>query len=98
MQHCFSNNHLIQNQLDEQYLEAVLKVGMLYGLFERDNSRAEKGIVEVVQIDKKGWLYQNVDLPHTVLDDSDYFEFTIRNSRENKEDSFEHENISGMVL
>ena len=52
----FFKNHLIQNTLDQEYLEAVLKVGMLYGLFERDSSRAEKGIVEVVQIDQKGYF------------------------------------------
>lgn len=56
----FYKNQLVQNQLDHQYLQAVNRVCLLYDLFEGDNSRAEKGIAEVVQVNSKGLLYTNL--------------------------------------
>jgi hypothetical protein len=92
----FYKNQLVQNQLDDPYLQAVNRVCLLYDLFERDSSRAEKGIVEVVQIDNKGSLYQNIDLPHTILDDYDYFEYMVKNNRTGANDSFENEMFAGI--
>lgn len=93
----FYKGNLVQNQLEKPYLEAVFRVALLYDLLERDKSRAEKGVVEVIQIDKKGNLYQNVDLPHTLMDDHDAFANKIMNEIKNKkEDSFEDFGKLGM--
>ena len=78
----FYKGYLVQNQLEKPYLESVLRVALMYNLLEHDNSRAEKGIVEVVQINKKGNLYQKLDLPHTLLEDNEHFENKIKKSGE----------------
>lgn len=86
----FYRGYLVQNQLEKPYLEAVLRVALLYGLLERDKSRAEKGVVEVVQIDKKDNLYTSINLSSTALDDYEFFMNKVTNEIKNKkEDSFE---------
>ena len=59
------------NQLEKWYLEAVNKVILLYNLLEHETSRAERGVVEVVQIDGK--YAHKIDLPHTILEDHQEF-------------------------
>ena len=89
----FYKGYLVQNQLEKPYLEAVLRVALLYGLLERDKSRAEKGVVEVIQIDKKDNLYTSINLSSTTLDDYDFFMSKVTNEIKNKkEDSFEESN------
>ena len=89
----FYKGYLVQNQLERPYLEAVLRVALLYGLLERDKSRAEKGVVEVIQIDKKDHLYSSINIPSTVIDDYDFFTTKVANEIKNKkEDSFDESN------
>lgn len=68
--------YTVFNQLEKVYLEPVGRVIMLYNLFEHDSSRAERGVVEVIQVDKK--YAHKLDMPHTLLDDhNEFVSFTI---------------------
>ena len=63
--------YTVFNQLEKCYLEVVNRVVLLYNLLEHDNSRAERGVVEVVQVDNKH--AHKIDIPHTLLDDHNQF-------------------------
>lgn len=72
----------VYNQLEKAYLQAVNKVTCLYNLLEHNSSRAERGVVEVVQIDES--TARKIDMPHTVIDD--YQEFSSDKKEAEEED------------
>ncbi|CAI2382254.1 unnamed protein product [Moneuplotes crassus] len=98
--------YTVFNQLEKVYLEPVGRVIMLYNLFEHDSSRAERGVVEVVQVDKK--YAHKLDMPHTLLDDHNEFtndnkeviedELLFEESKENVEDSSRPSNLGDPFL
>lgn len=72
----FYKGYLIENQLEKVYLEAVLRVALLYNLLEHNTSQAERGVVEVVQVNNT--LAPKIDLLHTIMDDNAFFENRIK--------------------
>jgi hypothetical protein len=85
----FYKGYLIENQLEKVYLEAVQRIALLYSLLEHNTSQAERGVVEVIQVDSS--LAPKVDLTHTVMDDNAFFENKIKESKPSYITLFRHE-------
>jgi len=64
------------------YLKAVHRVATLYNLLNHDPSEEEKGVVEIIQIDKQGNLFQKTDLTNVEQLYNEVFEQNMQKSRD----------------
>jgi hypothetical protein len=92
----FHKGYLVQNQLDVPYLKAVMRVAGLYSMLDHDESEQERGVVEVIQIDKQGNLFQKIDLSHAILKDNEMFEENM--SKRKLKSYFRHERSKGQKI